>query len=140
MSQTNWGQSQWGQGADNVPAPGVTPSPPATTAAPTGTLRRLAYPFQISNGQLALIGDQQAANQAIRALFTVRPGELPLSRDFGVNLDYHIPLDLARLYEGEIRSAIAKWHPELRVRSLRPISGPDGTLLDWNVEIEVQEV
>ena len=104
------------------------------------SLSRLSFPFNITQGRLELAENVPAAQQAIGALLAVHPGELPLSRDYGCELEYNIPPELAYRHTEVLSQKLGEYHPHLELISMEPVLSEEGTVLDWAVEVGVQEV
>jgi phage baseplate assembly protein W len=104
---------------------------------PIMTLTRIAFPFSVVDGRLALAVDVEAAGQAIEALIKTGTGEMPLSRDYGADLEYNIPQEVAFGARLRVEQKLAEYHPSLSLLSMVPIVAGDGTILDWKCEVGV---
>lgn len=102
-------------------------------------LTRISYPLRVENGRLALSQGVDAAREALHMLMNIHSGELPLSRDYGADLDYNVPLSVAFAAEERLSELIGKYHPHLSLDSMTPVLGEDGTVLDWAAQVSVQE-
>lgn len=103
------------------------------------SLTRIQFPFAVSGGRLELSLGVQAASEAIGALLRVHSGELPLSRDYGADLEYNVPHEVAYGHERRIAQKLAQYHPHLSLLSMEPVLSGDGTVLDWACETAVLE-
>lgn len=97
---------------------------------------RLTFPVRVENGRWATIGGLDEVKAQIESLMKTRVGELPLSRSFGIWIDYNIPLEVAEGIPILIRQVIARWYPNIRVGTITPVLGEGGTVERWEVEVE----
>lgn len=95
---------------------------------------RIAFPITEQNGRIAMVGGSEEIIQKVEALMKTRPGELPLSRTFGMDIDYNVPYEVALGTEDVIVRALEKWYG-ITPTSVRPILGEGGVVMDWYVEI-----
>lgn len=102
-------------------------------------LTRLTFPFRVDGGRLALSEGPDAAREAIGALLAIHTGELPLSRDYGADLDYNVPPSVALAAEDRLSALLAKYHPHLSLEQMTPVLSEEGVVLDWAVQIGVLE-
>lgn len=102
-------------------------------------MQRLAFPFSFKDGTLELVSGQEAAGQALQALVAVQPGELPLSRSYGLPFDYHVGLDRVQLAEIELKDSIARWHSDLSLEFVELEYGDDGRLVNIKTNVTVEE-
>lgn len=101
------------------------------------TLTRIEFPFQVEQGRLSLSHDAKAAQEAIEALIRTGTGEMPLSRDYGADLEYNVPLDVAFGAKQRVQDRLAEYHPLLELVAMNPVVAEDGTILDWGCDVSV---
>lgn len=102
------------------------------------SLTRIAFPFEVINGRLNLSRDAQAGQEAIEALIRTGTGEMPLSRDYGADLEYNVPLDVAFGAKQRVQDRLAEYHPQLELVAMNPVIAGDGTILDWGCDVTVR--
>jgi len=99
----------------------------------------LSFPIDTDGtGAWKLETGDQAIEQIILAATKTLPGELPLSRNYGLWIDYNLPLELAEAQASRIYEIFEEWYPELEIVSLQFIPAGDGTLA--KIDIQVKEV
>ena len=101
------------------------------------TLTRIQFPYAVDGGKLSLSREVKAASEAIEALIRTGTGEMPLSRDYGADLEYNVPHDVAYGHEERIRQKLAEYHPQLDLVRMTPLVSSDGVILDWACEVQV---
>lgn len=108
----------------------ILPDPPVYTPpdiTPT-TARRFAYPIRATEtGRIDAATGVEAGRQAIFALLSTNPGDLPLSRNYGIQLDANVPLQVAQLYPSEVEAALLRWHPDVNPENVEVIVEDEGT-------------
>jgi len=95
---------------------------------------RIAFPLQVEDGRLKMVDGNEEVIQQVEALIKTRPGELPLSRTFGIFIDYNVPHEVVRGQEAIIASALEKWYG-ISPTEIRPTLSEEGVVLDWYVEV-----
>lgn len=95
---------------------------------------RIAFPLQVEDGRLKMVDGNEEVVQKVEALIKTRPGELPLSRTFGVFIDYNVPHEVVRGQEAIIASALGRWYG-ISPTEIRPILSEEGIVVDWYVEV-----
>ncbi len=95
---------------------------------------RIAFPLQVEDGRLKMVEGNEEVIQKVEALMKTRPGELPLSRTFGIFIDYNVPYEVARGQEAIIASALERWYG-ISPTEIRPILSEGGIVVDWYVEV-----
>ena len=102
------------------------------------SLSRITFPFGVTDGRLNLSRGPQAAQETINALIRIHTGEMPLSRDYGANLEYNIPPELAFQHVERISQSLAQYHPHLTLTSAVPVLSDEGVVLDWAIGVDVE--
>lgn len=102
-------------------------------------MARITFPFVVEDGRLRLSTGLDRGGEALYALTRTHTGELPLGRDYGADLDYNIPLELAQQQRQHLQAQVARYHPDIELRSLRAVTGEGGTVMDWAAEAWVAE-
>lgn len=95
---------------------------------------RIAFPLQVEGGRLKMVDGNEEVIQKVEALMKTRPGELPLSRTFGIFIDYNVPHEVVRGQEAIIASALERWYG-ISPTEIRPILSEEGIVVDWYVEV-----
>ena len=99
----------------------------------------LEFPLNAQNGTLAMVSNDAAAQQLVRALSSTRPGELPLSRDYGIVVDYNVHFTTTSLMERQVVEAIKSWYPQLGIRTAEVRFDDEGRSAEISVDLELVE-
>jgi len=103
-------------------------------------LKTFDFPLDVAKGgSLRFVSGDEAAQQMVRAITRTLPGELPLSRDYGIFIDYNIPHELENALPNDIREAIQKWYPQIIVRTAHVTFDKAGERAEVSVDLELVE-
>jgi Bacteriophage baseplate protein W len=101
--------------------------------------RGWAFPLRVSpRGGIALAGDTEEIEAALRAILLTAPGERVMRPDFGCaiwdQLFSPIEPNSLGLMSQAVREAVGRWEPRVELEEVRTTPNPDA---DGRVDIEV---
>jgi len=100
----------------------------------------LQFPLDVQNGQLGMVSSTRAAQQLVLAIARTAPGELPLSRDYGIAIDYNVTHEMARQMQGAVLDAIRRWYPTIDLTAAHVSLSDEGREARMSVDLGVKEI